>query len=1309
MLMNSVPIVLKKISFMKRFLLLSLLFLATGQAAFCYENDGTVQVPTMDPQLIQIDDPIFVNHGFFGVDLSLYQSGLEAPIFYETTSTRNVTNTGTMAGTPGFDFENFPASVGQAHMLDNWINVANGSSGGVVAATNLFFGANIFQGNGTFGGTFNWDLPGFATVKVRATNIVDSGLIATDSTGLIDILGQEVNLNQARFLMSGPGGVNVLDYGGGGFGTNSSGWDPAADLQPTFAISPPIYTNITGVIEEMILNNSTPYFQNLTPPTANSNIVWRVVFLQDNSPSNVTANVFFGNSGFDDGAFHVQWTGYFRDPYTGGLVTNYFVLSDDPAARRGPFFFDPAFPLGVPPGDFTFSQGPTPFFGGTPATAGYNPAPFAPTSVTNDFTFVSGQPTALSVSTNQIVGGNVTNLPGRVQLRSLGSLNLANAHILGDNYVRLNAPVNYLGNSNSMIGAPYADLNLGVTNGSLTISNLLSPQLPGWTGVPGAPAAIFGIAPMSGIEAFSGSYFFIDANGVTNDVRILMINSALQPNFAALQKDVKFHAPDNLVISDSMVIYNSFQSDTTTLTVTTNANSSYALIGALNLLSQDIFFSASLPNLQYLTNYGQIETRNLAYFAGNMSNPLSPRSGATPYQSFVNYGMITNQGIFVFAKTFVNSGLIQEGPSGNLDVIASTLTATNGSLLATNGAVSFTGDSLFFSNNIINAGRSLTFAPSCSLSDGYVLGNMFGHATNATLPVLVTNGNFFTVNGGVQVPVTIKPATADLLGTTITNNSMNSLDSLNQWAGVDRGPIPLGFADNLAVGRMIFVTDGNPSRFTFRGVNGSNALYVDSIELKGGATNTDVNGNYTSFNFEPGMKVYYAQALANGVSIAEKLNGKNGGGFMWVSNYAGIYSSTNLVYPDGNTYIFNEPLVISPDIDTDGDGIVNRDDQTPIPAGLMFDITVVGPQPCGGGGDTGGGGGNGGGTNNSHTAPGTLAFPAHQTQGGGSGGVSFALAQGSYNGLFYETNGVNPAHAGFFSAKLTKQGSFSGNLQLGGKTYPVGKAAFNSSGDFSGLVTAKGSTTPLKVTLHLLNNDQIVGQVSSGTNWTAQLLAVIEASGSVSKNSLVLSADNQSSTTVSGDSFGTMSLSKNGAIKWTGVLPDGLKISQKSALSKGGIWPMYSSLYGGSGALIGWLQVTNGDTEIGGSAVWIVPANQNALYPNGLTNKLNATGSSVDNSAAPSQGMVVLSGPQLSAPLTNHVTISGKTGQNSDKSMTLSMDVKNGLFNGQLIDSNSGQTLSFQGALLEKSGTGGGFFLNANKDQGGKVSLAPAN
>ena len=121
---------------------------------------------------------------------------------------------------------------------------------------------------------------------------------------------------------------------------------------------------------------------------------------------------------------------------------------------------------------------------------------------------------------------------------------------------------------------------------------------------------------MGGIQAFSGSYFFVDQNGFTNDVRVLIVNSALQPTLPALQKDVKLHAANNLVIADKLNIVNTFSSDTTTLTISTNANSAYSLRGELNLLNRNILLSASLPNLQYFTNWGGLTTKNRSGLRG---------------------------------------------------------------------------------------------------------------------------------------------------------------------------------------------------------------------------------------------------------------------------------------------------------------------------------------------------------------------------------------------------------------------------------------------------------------------------------------------------------------------------------------------------------------------------------------------------------------------------------------------------------------------------------------------------------------------
>ncbi|MEK7122407.1 MAG: hypothetical protein AAB855_00965, partial [Patescibacteria group bacterium] len=99
----------------------------------------------------------------------------------------------------------------------------------------------------------------------------------------------------------------------------------------------------------------------------------------------------------------------------------------------------------------------------------------------------------------------------------------------------------------------------------------------------------------------------------------------------------------------------------------------------------------------------------------------------------------------------------------------------------------------------------------------------------------------------------------------------------------------MGYLNNAAIGRLI-LDGGTGARFAFRGSGASNAIYVDNLELKNSAAVRDANGNFLNLRVDPNMRIYYAQAIANGASIAEKLNGANTNRFCWVSNYAGAFS-----------------------------------------------------------------------------------------------------------------------------------------------------------------------------------------------------------------------------------------------------------------------------------------------------------------------------------------------------------------------------------------------------------------------------------
>jgi len=168
-----------------------------------------------------------------------------------------------------------------------------------------------------------------------------------------------------------------------------------------------------------------------------------------------------------------------------------------------------------------------------------------------------------------------------------------------------------------------------------------------------------------------------------------------------------------------------------------------------------------------------------------------------------------------------------------------------------------------------------------------------------------------------------------------------------KWAGTDRGAVPAGFASNAVLGRLILSGPTN-SIFQFAGVAPNSAMYIDDLELEGApAVQRDALGNFSGLSADANIKVYFGQAKANGESVAEKLNGKNGGRFIWVSTYnTGFYSSTNVVYPDGTTNRLNIALVTSCDMDSDNDGIVNCQDLTPVPvlspAGINLTVDYAG-------------------------------------------------------------------------------------------------------------------------------------------------------------------------------------------------------------------------------------------------------------------------------------------------------------------------------------------------------------------------------
>ena len=239
-------------------------------------------------------------------------------------------------------------------------------------------------------------------------------------------------------------------------------------------------------------------------------------------------------------------------------------------------------------------------------------------------------------------------------------------------------------------------------------------------------------------------------------------------------------------------------------------------------------------------------------------------------------------------------------------------------------------------------------------------------ATNLLTDLGVTNTSFWSVgaqgisgsDSGFNLP--IKPAQGDLLGTTVTNIAPFGKNINNLWAGLDHGYSNSGYVNNVAVGQLILDIRGTvpgtspagSTKLTFNGTGTNyttNAIYVDCLQLHHYASYTNrVGTNLTGLVFSTNLYIYYAQALIDdGSSVAEKIDHFNNDHLRWVPTYAGIFSSTNIVYPDGTTNTANAALRNSSSIDSDGDGIPNASDSTPFltSSEMNFTITVTNLPP----------------------------------------------------------------------------------------------------------------------------------------------------------------------------------------------------------------------------------------------------------------------------------------------------------------------------------------------------------------------------
>jgi hypothetical protein len=323
----------------------------------------------------------------------------------------------------------------------------------------------------------------------------------------------------------------------------------------------------------------------------------------------------------------------------------------------------------------------------------------------------------------------------------------------------------------------------------------------------------------------------------------------------------------------------------------------------------------------------------------------------------------------------------------------------------------------------------------------------------------------------------------------------------------------------------------------------------------------------------------------------------------------------------------------------------------------------------------------------------------------------FPFVKGIYHGLFYDPNGVTVSNAGGFTLTTTTGGKYSGTLALAGKKFAL-SGAFNIFGNASNRISlTKSNVALVSLSIDSSDTDRIAGSVSNAS-WFVPLsgdratFSATNPAPQIGNFTLTIPGTPGSTSNPAGTSFGTLNVSVAGNITFAGALADGTKISQASAVSKDGSWPLYVPLYSTNGLVFGWQTFTNTSTDdLSGPVCWIKTAQANAKYfPAGFAFIPSLSGSAY---LAPALGI-----PAINLPLANLILTDGGLSQSytnlismlsnnkatniAGTKLTLSVTSKTGVFSGNFFNPGNGKTVPISGVVNQKLNSGAGFFLSTN-------------
>lgn len=908
---------------------LSSLILATtvalAPAAFgtqsTWVNNGTI---TTAPN---IDATNVVNNGSMSFLANLYYP-------YDFSNVRNFTNNGTMEALTGFRFDYSPEnssgqSIGARRLAANFHNRVGGQ-------IQVWDGPLLSGNSGSY-------------LLVQATNIVNQGLLSSTVGSLIQLVGSNVNISRSGL---GDATLVPLGYGSANGTTNFSPdaavydryWGQTNDTYDTStlfqtlggrttAISPVhevtdgaatggvqvrvqnafagAFTNVGNGITYSITNDAGAV-TNVFYPT---NITRQAVFVSVYDPTNITVGIRFTPSPILTNPMQtvtVRLAMPQTNVITGSQIINELYIADTLASRTNRGTLLNTVDGTRKPANYLVSRVQVPSWNaGGPTNAILTNGLFWDRTFGNPV--VSGEYAGymceldnLTYRPPAIPAGSVTNLPGRVEVYA-NSLDMSRTRIGTAGLVKITTE-HLITSSNAIVDCENLSYDLASTNGNLHVQDLIKPNVDVMRGYVQMWSGYWTNMITQVITNYDTSTNPAVYAPITNYVNVgmhaLMVNASPLANAASV-----------FVHSLKMKGTNVYFHDNGTVV------SEFIINGQSFTLTGDLSLDATLPNwsytnapgLRYFTNTGSLFVQNEMH-AGD--------DGPVSYLAYVNRGLVSSYSQAIESDYVELAGT--NAASGGLTVSAVDVRVENGSVAAED--IAFAANTLKLNHAMVNSSTRLYLDVAAALFDN-------GE----------TSGNVLNCSDGFVLGR--KPATGDLLGTTLQSLAPNWASVTHWWAAADRGNTNTGYKDNVAVGRLTLAGGVDPE-FIFQGVApAGNALYVDELDL------SQLTDYANQVQIASGFAIYYAALKLppgvtppGGQTAEEFMDNQYGGRLHWVRTFAGPNSSVDVVINGNQTIKVNRALRLSKLIDSDSDGVPNYFDLSPFD-GVVTTLQVLTAPP----------------------------------------------------------------------------------------------------------------------------------------------------------------------------------------------------------------------------------------------------------------------------------------------------------------------------------------------------------------------------